>query len=68
VKTKLDYPIDTLGKRLQGTKFRSSDIRWSRNNKEIEQIILKPSQPVLYKVSGIDHQFTTQQLQPVRFV
>jgi hypothetical protein len=68
VKTKLDVPEDVAtGARLHG-KFRSSDIRWSRGNKEVEQIILKPSQPPLYKVNGIDHQFTKQQLLPIQFV
>jgi hypothetical protein len=68
VKTLLDYPVDTLGNRLHGTKFRSSDIRWSRDNKEVEQIILQPSQPILYKVDGIKHSFTRQQLLPINFV
>jgi transposase-like protein len=68
VKTLLNVPEDVAtGARLHG-KFRSSDIRWSRNNKEVERIILQPAQPPLYRVDGIKHSFTRQQLNVVHFV
>ena len=68
VRVKLDVPLDVAtGKRLIGT-FRASDVKWSKDIKEVKQIILKPSQPPLYLVNGIHHAFTTQQLLPTRFV
>ena len=63
VRTKLDAPEDiATGKRLGG-KFRDGDIKWSRDVKEVKQIILQPSQPPLYLVDGVKHAFTSQQLQ-----
>jgi hypothetical protein len=63
VRLKLDVPIDTQGGRLHGTKFRSSDIRWTRKIYTINQIVLKPSMPPWYLVDGITtHAFTKPQL------
>jgi hypothetical protein len=46
----LDFPINYLtGERLVG-KFRSADIRWSREIHKIKQILLKPGQPPMYLV------------------
>lgn len=44
----LDKPEDLItGKRLHG-KFRSTDIRWNPEIKQIKEILLIPSQPILY--------------------
>jgi hypothetical protein len=49
VRIKLDFPIDSFGKKLPGD-FRASDIRWSREVHMIKQILLKPGQPPLYLI------------------
>ena len=68
VRTKLDYPINIVNeKRLNGI-FRSSDIRWSREVKEITNIILKPGFPVLYTVGDEDFNRTRNEIQLVEAV
>ena len=47
VRIMLDYPQDINGNKLYG-KFRSSDIRFSREVYKIKQILLKPGFPVMY--------------------
>jgi len=65
VRTKLDYPINIVNdKRLHGT-FRSSDIRWSRDIKEIENVILRPGFPVMYRVGDEDFNRTRHEVQVV---
>ena len=66
VRTKLDYPINIVNeKRLHGV-FRSSDIRWSRDIKEITNIILKPGFPIMYKVGDEDFNRTRNEIQVVK--
>jgi len=66
VRTKLDYPINIVNeKRLHGT-FRSSDIRWSREVKEISNIILKPGFPIMYTVGDEDFNRTRNEIQVVK--
>ena len=71
VRTKLDYPINIVNeKRLHGT-FRSSDIRWSREIKKIENVILRPGFPVMYKCTDEDFNRTRQEIQvvgPIEFI
>ncbi len=65
VRVTLDYPEDVAhGKRLIG-KFRAGDIRFSKDIKTIEWIVLKPNQPPMYRVSGEHILRTRQQLQVV---
>lgn len=48
VRVKLDNPIDVVsGERLHG-KFRSTDIRFHPEVREIKQVVIKPASPVLY--------------------
>ena len=49
-----------------GTKFRSGDIRWDKQTHDIEYVLLKPNQPPMYMVDGIDNvAYTKNQLQVV---
>ena len=51
----LDKPIEFLtSKRLHGTTFRGSDIRWHPKIKVIRQILLRPDTPMMYLVSDED--------------
>ena len=66
VRTKLDYPINIVNeKRLHGV-FRSSDIRWSREIKEISNIILKPGFPIMYQVGDEPFSRTRNEIQVVK--
>ena len=66
VRTKLDYPINIVNeKRLHGV-FRSSDIRWSREIKEISNIILKPGFPIMYQVADEPFSRTRNEIQVVK--
>ena len=61
----LDKPIDYLtSKRLHGTTFRGSDIRWNPQVKVIRQILLRPDTPMLYLVSDEDK---PDELDPVAY-
>lgn len=59
----LEEPREFLtDKKLIG-KFRATDMRFEKQLRTIEQVILKPDLPPLYKVSGIKHTaFTKNQL------
>lgn len=66
VRVTLDYPEDVAhGNRLIG-KFRAGDIRFSKDIKTVEWIVLKPNQPPMYKVNGEHILRTRQQLQVLR--
>ena len=68
VRTKLDYPINIVNeKRLHGV-FRASDIRWSREVKTIENIIIKPGFPVMYKINDEKFNRTRNEIQVVEEV
>jgi hypothetical protein len=64
VRILLDYPQDITGKKLIG-KFRSGDIRFTREIYEIREVILKPSYPPLYLTNKDNVARTIQQLQPM---
>lgn len=62
----LDYPIDTQGKKTD-TKFRSGDIRWSKNKSKIKRIILNPNLPPMYILDDKKNvAYTKKQLQVVK--
>lgn len=54
VRQKLDRPINAAtGKPLTGnSKFRETDIRWSKEVYKIVDIILQPNQPVMYEINN----------------
>jgi hypothetical protein len=62
VRTLLEYPQDVNGKRLGG-KFRSSDIRWSREEYAITEVLLKPDAPPMYITTKDNVARTRGQLQ-----
>ncbi|EGG19721.1 hypothetical protein DFA_00299 [Cavenderia fasciculata] len=65
VRVKLDDPIDyNTDKRLIG-KFRATDIKWNPEIKTIQDLVLKPSFPPLYKMNDSDVWYTKNQLQLV---
>ena len=69
VRILLDYPQDVHGKRLSGDKFRSSDIRWTREVYKITEVLLKPDAPPMYLTNKNDHVARTKgQLQLLQFV
>ena len=45
--------------------FRSSDIRWAREIKEITNIIIKPGFPIMYTVGNEDFNRTRNEIQVV---
>ena len=69
VRLLLDHPEEIGGKRLIGDKFRSSDIRWTRQLYKIRETILKPDAPPLYLTNKDNVARTRGQLQTqVHFV
>lgn len=65
VRVILDQPQEATGIKLSG-KFRSTDLRWENKIRTIEDYVLRPYQPPMYKVSGIDNvNYTKNQLQVV---
>jgi hypothetical protein len=68
VRIALDYPIDVAKEKRIGSKFRATDIRWSKDIKKIEWDVLQPNQPPMYKVNDKDNLFTRQQLLLTKFV
>jgi len=62
-----DRPKDAQGNILYGKKHRAGDRRWEPEIREIVQTVLKPKNPPLYLVSGIDGTaYTKAQLQVVK--
>ena len=61
-----DKPRDFItGKALHG-KFRSGDSRWEKEVRTVDQFLLLPGNPPLYKISGIHNAtYTKNQLQIV---
>ena len=54
------------GKKTLPGGFRKGDERWEREIRTITQVVLRPSQPPMYRVSGIDNvAYTRGQLQLV---
>ena len=66
VRVQLDNPIDYVEeKRLHG-KFRTGDIRWTKNIGTITRIFLRPNQPVMYQIDNNNNvAYTKYQLQLV---
>lgn len=74
VRVQLDYPINPVtGAKLHG-KFRSTDIRWHPEKREIKQVVIKPDSPVLYLLNNTKHKdhpfepigYARNQLLPVK--
>ena len=63
VRLLLDHPEEINGKRLIGDKFRSSDIRWTRQVYKIRETLLKPDSPPLYLTNKDNVARTRGQLQ-----
>jgi hypothetical protein len=62
----LDYPLNALGNKVD-SKFRSGDIRWSRETSEVKRIVLNPNIPPLYILNnkkGVA--YTKRQLQVIK--
>jgi len=60
-----DHPTDSTGIRLHG-QFRKTDLRWDPTPRTIEDIVLRPNQPITYKVSGIPNiNYTKHQIQEI---
>ena len=51
VRVMLETPQGVQGEKLHG-KFRSSDIRWSPEERTVKQILLNPGEPPLYLLDG----------------
>jgi len=64
VRVALDEPREVHGKKLHG-KFRSTDIRWDPKPHVIEQLLLKPGYPPMYRVDGKNPAYTKNQLQVI---
>lgn len=47
-----EEPTDTTGIKLKG-RFRATDVRWEPQIGQIENVVLKPGQPPMYKITGI---------------
>jgi hypothetical protein len=66
VRIALNHPIDVAtNKRLSG-KFRESDIRFEKKAHVIENIILKPGFPPLYKVDHVNSALTKNEI--IKFI
>jgi hypothetical protein len=66
VRIQLDKPQSIDGKRLQGYKFRASDIRFSPEIYLIKAVLVQPNFPIMYKTTADEHARTYQQLLPVK--
>ena len=67
VRVILDRPTASDGSVLHGKRFRAGDRRYENIVRTVEQIVLKPKNPPLYIVSGIDGvAYTKAQLQVVK--
>ena len=51
VRVQLDEPMNVDGTRLPG-KFRTADIRFHPEIRTIKEVIMKPTQPILYLLNG----------------
>jgi len=66
VRLSLDYPIDVASNKRIDSKFRSSDIRFSKDIHKVKEILLKPGFPPMYLLDNDDNvPRTRQQLQLV---
>ena len=61
-----DQPRDITNIKLAG-KFRGTDLRWEPEKRTITMVIIRPYQPPLYRVNGVDNvAYTRQQLQLIK--
>jgi hypothetical protein len=61
----LDEPRSIQGLKLHGT-FRKGDLRWDKTPRKIEMLSLRPNQPPMYLITGINNvAYTKQQLQVI---
>lgn len=61
VRIKLAHPVGATGEKLFGS-FRETDMRWSIKTFTIEDVILLPNQPPLYKLNDNKNWFTYKEL------
>ena len=62
-----DEPKTIQGLKESSKDFRATDIRWELPIREIKQLSLRPNQPPMYLIEGIDNAaYTKQQLQVVK--
>jgi len=54
VRVVLDKPRDVFNKKLHGSRFRATDIRYDPTVRTITKVLFIPSHPIMYKVSGIE--------------
>jgi hypothetical protein len=70
----LDYPINAYDNKKVDSKFRTGDMRFSKDIYKIKHIILNPNMPPLYMLNKIDNDeildntvaYTTNQLLKVK--
>ena len=68
VRVALDKPQNIAGKEKLGTRFRETDIRFSREPHTIEQKLFTPGKPIRYLVDGKDYKstpLTRNELMPI---
>lgn len=64
VRVALEFPQDAQGNRLHGI-WRVGDRRWEIEPSTIEQVIMRPGAPIIYKVSGHKGVYIKERLQKV---
>ena len=65
VRVILDEPRDIQDSKLHGT-FRKGDIRWNKKPHKIENLSIRPNEPIMYLVDGITNAaYTKNQLQVI---
>ena len=64
VRTALDKPVNIVdNKRIYG-KIRATDHKWSLKPAKVEDLSIRPNQPIMYKIEGKDdNYYTKNQLQ-----
>ena len=65
VRTALENPVNPIDNKTLHGKFRASDPRWSTYTSKVEGVQFIPGRPPMYRVSGHQHLFTHNRLQPV---
>ena len=66
VRVILDEPRDIQDSKLHGYHFRVGDIRWNKKPHKIENLSIRPNEPIMYLVDGITNAaYTKNQLQVI---
>lgn len=65
VRTALDHPVNPINNQKLYGRFRASDPKWSTYTSTVEEVILTPGQPPLYRISGHKGRFPRDRLMPV---